>query len=127
MKAWGVSKEGAEVGVKLGRVTGAAAGIFLAGYDIFKNAPEAFENHEKKLGWLYIGSGSLGAYVAVAALFSWPLFWPALVLSIFIAIAIAVFKASALADWVSRCKFSKGEHYDSLEAELKAFSSAAGG
>ncbi|WP_186017535.1 T6SS effector BTH_I2691 family protein [Burkholderia gladioli] len=127
MKAWGVSKEGAEVGVKLGRVTGAAAGIFLAGYDIFKNAPEAFENHEKKLGWLYIGSGSLGAYVAVAALFSWPLFWPALVLSIFIAIVIAVFKASALADWVSRCKFSKGEHYDSLEAELKAFSSAAGG
>ncbi|WP_321926129.1 T6SS effector BTH_I2691 family protein [Burkholderia sp. BCC1998] len=127
MKAWGVSKGGAEAGVKFGRGLGAAAGIFLAGYDIFKNAPEAFQNHEKKLGWLYIGSGSLGAYVAIAALFSWPLFWPALILSILIAIAIAIFKASALKDWVSRCKFSKGEHYDSLEAELKAFSAAAGG
>ncbi|RQZ86803.1 hypothetical protein DF058_30125 [Burkholderia cenocepacia] len=126
MQAWGVSKDGAEVGVKFGRGLGAIAGLFLAGFDIFKNAPEAFQNREKKLGWLYIGSGSLGAYVAVAALFSWPLFWPALILSILIAIAIAIFKASALKDWVSRCKFSKGEHYDSLEAELKAFSSAAG-
>ncbi len=127
MQAWGVSKDGAEVCVKFGRGLGAVAGLFLAGYDILKNAPEAFQNRENKLGWLYIGSGSLGAYVAVAALFSWPLFWPALILSILIAIAIAIFKASALKDWVSRCKFSKGEHYDSLEAELKAFGSAAGG
>ncbi len=72
-------------------------------------------------------SGVLRGYVAVAAFFSLPLFWSALVLSILVGIAIAFLKASALKEWVSHSKFSKGEHFDSLEAELKAFSSAAGG
>jgi len=99
----------------------------LAGYDIVKNAPEAWNNSEKGLARLYVASGVLGAYVAAAAFFSLPLFWPVLILSILVGIAIAIFKASALKDWVSRSKFSKDEHYDSLEAELKAFSSAVGG
>lgn len=127
MKQWAGASEWAEVGSKIGRGLGAAAGIVLAGYDIFKNAPEAFRNREKGLGWLYLGSGVLGAYLAFAAFASLPLFWSVLILSILIGIAIAVFKASAVKDWVSRCKFSKGEHYDSLKAEIEAFSAAAGG
>lgn len=127
MKQWAGASEWAEVGAKVGRGLGAIAGIVLAGYDLLKNSGEAFENHEKKLGWLYIASGTLGAYIAVAAFFSVPLFWPALILSIMVGIAIAILKASALKDWVSRCKFSKLEHYDSLESELKAFNSAIGG
>jgi hypothetical protein len=127
MKQWAGASEWAEVGAKVGRGLGAIAGIVLAGYDLFKNVPEAFSNKDYGLTALYALSGALGAYVAVAAFFSLPLFWPALILSILIGVAIAIFKASALKDWVSRCKFSKGEHYDSLEAELKAFSSAAGG
>ncbi|KWA13918.1 T6SS effector BTH_I2691 family protein [Burkholderia territorii] len=127
MKQWAGASEWAEVGAKIGRGLGAVAGIVLAGYDIFKNMPEAWNNGEKNLAKLYFASGILGAYVAAAAFFSLPLFWPALILSILVGIAIAIFKASALKDWVSRCKFSKGEHYDSLEAELKAFNSAAGG
>ncbi|WP_186100886.1 T6SS effector BTH_I2691 family protein [Burkholderia gladioli] len=126
MKQWAGASEWAEVGAKVGRGLGALAGIVLAGFDLIKNAPEAYRNKETKLWVLYNLSGALGVYVAAAAFFSWPLFWPALILSILVGIAIAIFKASALKDWVSRCKFSKGEHYDSLEAELKAFSSAAG-
>ncbi|WP_186142714.1 T6SS effector BTH_I2691 family protein [Burkholderia gladioli] len=126
MKQWAGASEWAEVGAKVGRGLGAIAGIVLAGYDIFKNMPEAWSNGEKNLSRLYFVSGVLGAYVAAAAFFSLPLFWPALILSILVGIAIAFMKASALKDWVSRCKFSKGDHYDSLEAELKAFNSAAG-
>ncbi|KVE44514.1 T6SS effector BTH_I2691 family protein [Burkholderia sp. BDU5] len=127
MKQWAGASEWAEVGAKVGRGLGAIAGIVLAGYDIVKNMPEAYGNKEYGLTALYALSGVLGVYVAAAAFFSLPLFWPALILSILVGIAIAIFKASALKDWVSRCKFSKGEHYDSLEAELKAFTSAAGG
>ncbi|TPQ46092.1 hypothetical protein C2U71_09975 [Burkholderia ubonensis] len=126
MKQWAGASEWAEVGAKVGRGLGAIAGIVLAGFDLIKNAPEAYRNKETKLWVLYNLSGALGVYVAAAAFFGWPLFWPALILSILVGIAIAIFKASALKDWVSRCKFSTGEHYDSLEAELKAFSSAAG-
>lgn len=127
MKQWAGASEWAEVGAKVGRGLGAIAGIVLAGYDMFKNMPEAWSNGEKNLARLYLVSGVLGTYVAAAAFFSLPLFWPAFILSILVGIAIAFMKASALKDWVSRCKFSKGEHYDSLEAELKAFNSAAGG
>ncbi|MGN4154348.1 hypothetical protein [Burkholderia gladioli] len=92
-----------------------------------RHMPEAYGNKEYGLTTLYAFSGILGIYVAAAAFFSLPLFWPALVLSILVGIAIAIFKAAALKGWVSRCKFSKGDHYDSLEAELRAFNSAAGG
>ena len=127
MKQWAGASEWAEVGTKIGRGLGAIAGIVLAGFDVIKNAPEARRNKETKLWLLYNVSGALGAYVAIATFFSLPLFWPALILSILVGIVIAFVKASALKDWVSRCKFSKDEHYDSLDAELRAFSAAAGG
>ncbi|WP_091797420.1 hypothetical protein [Burkholderia sp. WP9] len=90
--------------------------------------PEAFRNKEMALGWLYGASGALGIYVAFFSLTgSIPLFWPVFVISIIVGIGIAMLKASELHDWISRCKFSTEKHYDSLEAELKAFNSAAGG
>jgi hypothetical protein len=127
MKQWAGASEWAEVGARIGRGLGAIAGIVLAGYDIIKNAPDAYRNKETKLWVLYNLSGVLGIYVAVAAFFSVPFFWPALILSIMVGMVLALVKASAVKDWVSHCKFSKGEHYDSLEAEVKAFSAAAGG
>lgn len=125
MKGW--AGKWAGVGAVVGRGLGAGAGLMLAGFDLLKNAPEAYRNKDTNLWILYNLSGALGIYVAAAALFSLPLFWPALILSILVGIAIAIFKASALKEWVSHCKFSKGERYESLEAELKAFSLAAGG
>jgi uncharacterized membrane protein YsdA (DUF1294 family) len=127
MKQWAGASEWAEVGAKVGRGIGAAAGIVLAGYDVIKNAPEAHRNNETKLWILYYVGGALGAYVSLATFFSLPLLWPVLILSILAGIVIAWVKASALKNWICRCKFSKGEHYDSLEAELRAFSAAAGG
>jgi hypothetical protein len=127
MKQWAGASEWAEVGARIGRGLGAIAGIVLAGYDLLRNSREAFRNNETNLGWLYAASGVLGGYVAVAGFFTFPFFWPALILSILVGIAIAIFKGAALKDWVSRCKFSTGEHYDSLAAEVRAFSSAAGG
>jgi hypothetical protein len=127
-KHWANAERYSEYGKYGGRALGSVAGLVLAGYDLFHNAPEAFGNHESKLGWLYVASGGLGAYCAVGAfLGSIPYFWPVLILSILVGIAIAKVKASAIKDWISRCKFSKGDHYDSLDAELRAFTSAAGG
>ena len=127
-KHWANAERYSEYGKYGGRALGAVAGLVLAGYDLLHNAPEAFGNHESKLGWLYVASGGLGAYCAVAAfLGSVPFFWPILILSILVGVAIAKVKASAIKDWISRCKFGRGEHYDSLDAELQAFNSAAGG
>jgi len=127
-KQWSGVDEWAERGAKIGRGMGAAAGIVLAGVDLFKNAPEAFGNKENTLGWLYVSSGVLGAYLAIGAYLQViPGFWIVFIASILVAITIAIFKAAAIKDWISRCKFSKGEHYGSIDAELNAFNSAVGG
>ena len=127
MKQWAGASAWAEVGATVGRGLGAVAGIVLAGYDIFKSAPAAYGNRDYGLTSLYAVSGALAIYVAAAAFFSVPLVGPALILSILVGIAIASLKASALKEWVSRSKFGLGDHYDSLEAELRAFGSAIGG
>ncbi|WP_310673058.1 hypothetical protein [Burkholderia multivorans] len=107
---------------------GSIAGAILAWGDLAKNAPEAFRNKEVGLGWLYGASGALGLYVAFFSITgSVPLFWPVFIVSILVAIGIATLKASELSDWVKRCKFSVGEHYSTLDDELKAFNSAIGG
>ncbi|MGC2960310.1 T6SS effector BTH_I2691 family protein [Paraburkholderia graminis] len=126
-KQWSGVDEWAERGATIGRGIGAAAGIVLAGVDLFKNAPEAFGNKESTLGWLYVSSGVLGAYLAIGAYLQViPGFWIVFIASILIAITIAIFKSAAIKDWISRCKFSKGERYDSMDAELNAFNSAVG-
>ena len=126
-RQWANAERYSEYGKWGGRTLGAIAGLVLAGYDLFHNAPEAWGINEKGLARLYVASGILGAYISVSAVFgSIPFFWPVLILSILVGIAIAHFKASALKDWISRCKFSSGEHYNSLDAELAAFKSSVG-
>ncbi|CAB3794275.1 T6SS effector BTH_I2691 family protein [Paraburkholderia caffeinilytica] len=127
-KQWAGVDEWAEAGAKIGRGIGSAAGIVLAGVDLFKNAPEAWGNKEYGLSMLYGASAGLGIYIAVGAYLQViPGFWIVFVASILVAIAIAVFKASEMKDWISRCKFSKSAAYHSLDDELSAYKSAAGG
>ncbi|WP_208457392.1 hypothetical protein, partial [Burkholderia gladioli] len=66
-------------------------------------------------------SGTLGTYISVAPLFSLPLFWTTFIASILLSIAIAICRQSAIAEWISRSKFSKDNHYQSLDDEIKAF------
>jgi len=136
MKHWAwFDKETAEVGAKIGRWSGAVAGVVLSCFDLFKNAPEAWRNNEKGLSRLYAISGVLGVYIALSPLLSgvpfiasWlPPLWPILVIAIVIGVVIVYFKSTAINDWVSRCKFSKTPGYHSLDEELKAFNSAMGG
>lgn len=128
MKQWANAERYSEIGKYGGRALGSIAGIVLAGFDLFKNAPEAWANKEKGLTRLYVASGILGVYIAAASIFGFiPFFWPVLIASIIVGILIAKFKASEIKDWISRCKFSTSEHYYSLGDELKAFNSAMGG
>ncbi|KER69848.1 hypothetical protein HR51_20570 [Burkholderia cepacia] len=136
MKQWAGAEGWAETGARVGRTIGAVAGIVLAGYDLLKNMPEAYANKEKGLARLYAIGGVLGIYISLSPFFSvlpavivaWlPPFWIVFVAAIIVGILIAHFKAAAIKDWISRCRFSKGEHYSSLDDELKAFDSAIGG
>ncbi|MBU9693542.1 hypothetical protein KTF23_27285 [Burkholderia multivorans] len=128
LKHWAGAGRFTKYGVYGGRLMGSIAGAILAWGDLAKNAPEAFRNKEVGLGWLYGASGALGLYVAFFSITgSVPLFWPVFIVSILVAIGIATLKASELSDWVKRCKFSVGEHYSTLDDELKAFNSAIGG
>ncbi|UEP21231.1 hypothetical protein LL999_15060 [Burkholderia ambifaria] len=136
MKQWAGAEGWAESGARAGRMIGAVAGIVLAGYDLLKNLPESYANKEYGLTALYMLSGTLGVYISLSPFFSllpaafaaWlPPLWIVLVAAIVVGIVIAHFKAAAIKDWISRCKFSKGEHYRSLDDELKAFNSAIGG
>jgi hypothetical protein len=140
LKQWAGAERFTTIGKYGGRIMGSVAGAVLAWADLRKNAPEAFRNGEKVLGWLYGASGALGIYVAFFSMTGTvPFFWPVFVISIVIGIGIAILKSSELKDWISRCKFSKDaeqdakkhpgkgvEHYDSLDAEIEAFNSAIG-
>lgn len=134
--AW-LSHSRAEGGVWFGKFAGGAAGFALASYDLFINAPEAFKNYQYGLGWLYMSSGSLAAYVALSPLFlllpevitAW---FPPVGIVFFASIAVGViipkFKPAAISGWVPKSKFGReGEHYRSLDDELSAFNSAMGG
>jgi hypothetical protein len=128
LKQWAGAEEVAEGAAKFGRIFGAAGGAVAAVYDLAFNMPEAFRNHQTLLGNLYLASGGLGLYVAIAAAFfpAAVLFWPAIIASFVIALAIAVVSSNALQNWVSRCYFGTGEHYDDVNEELKAYNHAVG-
>ena len=127
MKDWSRLARFDKVGVLAGRGLGAIAGAVIAWDDFHKNAPDAWQQQEYVLSVLYRVNGALGFYVAIWSLTgAVPGFWPIFLLSIAISIGIAELKNSETKDWISRCKFSAGSHYDSLDAELKAFNSAAG-
>ncbi|MBU9274107.1 hypothetical protein KTE17_13635 [Burkholderia gladioli] len=127
MKQWAGASEWAETGIRLGRGLGTLGGLIFAGQDLMINVPESYRNEDHILTSLYSASGVFGSYIAAAPLFNLPFFWPVLVASILSTLSIALYKASAIKDWLSRCKLSKGEHYRSLDDEIKAFNSAIGG
>lgn len=127
MRDWSRLARFDKVGVFLGRGMGAFAGAFVAWDDFHKNAPDAWQNQEYALSVMYRVNGALGIYVAILSITgSVPGFWPIFAISIGISVGIAKLKDSEMKDWVSRCKFSAGSHYDSIDAELKAYNSAAG-
>jgi hypothetical protein len=128
LKQWSLG-ERELAGLKLGgRALGAITGAALAVFDVM-NAVESFKKEEFGLTALYAGSSILGFYVAAFAITgAIPGFWIVLAASILIALAIAHYKASAMKDWISRSYFGTGEEkYPTLEEELSAFNSAAGG
>ncbi|WP_244128169.1 T6SS effector BTH_I2691 family protein [Burkholderia gladioli] len=127
MKQWAGASEWAGTGIRLGRGLGTLGGLIFAGQDLMINVPESYRNEDHILTSLYSASGVFGSYIAAAPLFNLPFFWPVLVASILSTLSIALYKASAIKDWLSRCKLSKGEHYRSLDDEIKAFNSAIGG
>lgn len=109
------------------RLVGALAGIGAASYDIFINTPKAYREGNKVLAGLYFSNGVLAARIAAAGFFSLgTLFWPLLLLSIGIGIAIALVNNSQLKTWLSRCEFSVGEKYVSFNAQLKGYHDAMG-
>ncbi len=127
MKQWAGASEWAGTGIRLGRGLGTLGGLIFAGQDLMINVPESYRNEDHILTSLYSASGVFGSYIAAAPLFNLPFFWPVLVASILSTLSIALYKASAIKDWLSRCKLSKREHYRSLDDEIKAFNSAIGG
>jgi hypothetical protein len=136
MKQWAwFDRDVAKTGASVGRWMGAAAGVVLAGYDLLKNAPDAYRSNAAGLWALYSLSGGLGLYVALSPLLSaipalasgLPPAWPVFIAAILVSITIAKLKPAAINEWVQRCRFGKGERYHSLHEELRAFNSAVGG
>uniref|UniRef100_UPI0024462215 T6SS effector BTH_I2691 family protein n=1 Tax=Burkholderia gladioli TaxID=28095 RepID=UPI0024462215 len=127
MKQWAGASELAGTGIRLGRGLGTLGGLLLAGHDFFENLPAAIDNNDNHLKKLYFASGILGTYISVAPFFNVPLFWPALIASILVAVAIASYKSSAIKTWISHCKFSNIDQYQSLNDELKSFNFLIGG
>lgn len=115
------------------RFIGAAAGIVAGFYDIFINAPDAFGNN-KALSGLYAVNGTLGVAIALAAYYSAAaIFWPTLILSFVVSIAIAIVNGGALQQWISRSYFSvnftnkqANQYYQTINEELNAYHNAAG-
>ncbi|HWW04307.1 T6SS effector BTH_I2691 family protein [Collimonas sp.] len=124
---WAVDVENAAKYAKAARCIGAAAGMALGLFDILKNAPDAFSDGNKTLGWLYRLNGVLGVGIALVAwLAIGSLFWPLLILSVIVGIVIALVSSGLLKTWISRCHFGKSEHYHDFDAELKAYNHAVG-
>jgi hypothetical protein len=129
LRQWPALEESSESLARFGRIFGAAGGAIAALYDLLFNLPEAYKDKRFNLAGLYFMSGGIGLYVAVASAF-FPaaiLFWPAVIASLLVALMIAIANSSALQSWISRCYFGTGEHYEDLNAELKAYNHAVGG
>lgn len=111
-----------------GKILAAAAGLVTAAFDFFE-AIKAFYIGQNLLGSMYLASGAVGVWLAVAAYNTALIYWPVFIAAIFIAIAIALIRNSALKGWLTHCMFSadeKGNKYPSLKEELEALQSAMG-
>lgn len=84
---------------------GALAGIVAGAYDIY-NSVAAFMDGKNLPGTLCGLSGVSAVGSAVAAYCGAVIFWPVLIFSVVVGIAIALASATALQEWVSRCYFS---------------------
>lgn len=139
---WAVDAERAMLVAKVAQKIGCVAGVLTGCYDIFFNGTEAWKDHKKLLGTLYLINGVLGVAVALAGYYVSAIFWPLLILSFIVGIAIALISASALQEWISRCYFSKSVSlvraathgnppfkpypYATANAEFNAYQSALG-
>lgn len=135
---WAVDTASAAKFANRARVIGAAAGVIASCYDIAFNATNAFSDGDKTLGWLYVTNGLLGIAIAIAAYCTATIFWPLLITSFIVGIAIAYVNRSAIQQWFSRCYFNNSSSenlknneskifpYLTLEEEMKAYDSAIG-
>jgi len=139
---WAVDADRAKFVAKVAQKIGCLAGIVTGLYDVVINGLGAFKDDKITLGVLYEINGALGIAVALAGYYTMAIFWPLLILSFIVGIAIALVSASALQEWMSRCYFSnsvsvvraathgkppfKPYPYPSANAEFKAFQSALG-
>jgi hypothetical protein len=128
LKQWPQAEEASESFARFGRIFGAAGGAVAALYDLAFNAPEQFKGGNYYLTGLYVASGGLGIYIAIAGAFfpAAVLFWPAVIASFVVAILIAIANSNALQNWISKCYFGIGEHYENFDAELSAYNKAVG-
>ncbi len=124
---WGVDAKLAGVVAKMARRVGAIAGVIAGIYDILFNARDAARTGNSLLSQLYVINGFLGIAFPIAIYFSaGALFWPLLIFSFGIGIAIAFVSAGALKSWISRCEFSIGERYTSFDEQVDAYRKAVG-
>ncbi|AMP07658.1 T6SS effector BTH_I2691 family protein [Collimonas pratensis] len=126
-KQWSIDVEDAAKFAKNARIIGAVAGVVAGLYDLCFNAREAYGDKNYTLMGLYIANGTLGIGIAIAAYFAiGAIFWPLLIISFIVGIVIALVGSGLLKSWISRCHFGKSEHYDTFDAELKAYNHAVG-
>lgn len=105
---WALDADRAKFVAKVAQKIGCLAGIVTGLYDVFINAWGAFTDGKNTLAGMYFINGALGIAVAVTGYFTMAIFWPLLVLSIIVGIAVGLMGSGALQDWVSRCYFSNG-------------------
>lgn len=128
LRQWAVSDTLVRAGIQAARFIGMFAGVLAGAYDIVFSARAAFGEQKQFLGWLYLANGALGSVIAIAAYNAiGSIFWPLLIASFLVAIAIALVNDSALKTWISHCEFGRGEKYGSFDAQLKAYRNAVGG
>lgn len=118
---WAIDKKLGKI-IQGARLAGMGAGILAGAFDIAVSARVAFGEKKQLLGWLYLANGTLSAGISIAAYSTiGGIFWPFLVSSFLVSIAIALVNDSALKTWISRCEFGLGEKYGSFEGQLKAY------
>lgn len=131
IKHWAHAEKAANASekyAKFGRMIGAAGGAVAALYDLAFNARQAYSDGQFLLGHLYVANGLLGICIAASSAFfpAAVIFWPAIIASFALSIAIAIANSSALQNWVSKSYFGLGEAYKTFDEELRAYTHAVG-
>ena len=113
----------------LGKRASFLGGMLTAIFD-FCMAIKSFKEGDDLLGVFYLTSSVLGASLAVAALIGSVVFWPLFMVSLVLAIIIAIAKESPLRKWFKHCFFASDytpeKGYSTLEEELSALNNLLG-